>query len=77
MTKPKNQKNVEKIYMVVSGEENKFFYSFSEAETCAKDLCEENDEEIQIFEINKAWNVFLPAEPEPEAMVTSLVSLVD
>lgn len=77
MAKIKKQTTVDKIYIVVSEEENKFFYSFGEAESYAKDRCEENDEEVQIFEICKAWNVYFPVEPEPEANEVSLIGLIE
>jgi hypothetical protein len=77
MAKTKKQTEIDKIYIVVSEEENKFFTSFSEAETYAKDVCEENDEEIQIFEVHKAWDVYYPVEPEPESSERSLVGLIE
>jgi hypothetical protein len=77
MRKIKKQEKIDKIYVVVSEEENKFFYSFSDAETYAKDTCEVNDEDIQIFEIHKAWNVYFPVEPEPESEETNLTDLVE
>ena len=77
MAKIKKQKQVQLIYIVISEEENKFFYTLGEAETYAKDVCEENDEEIQIFEVHKAWNVYFPDEPEPESFEVSLDGLIE
>lgn len=66
-----------KIYIVVSEEENKFFPTFGEAEIYAKDICDEKDEEIEIFEVVKAWTVSYPTEPQPEASEMNLDELVE
>lgn len=76
MAKTKKQTEIDKIYIVVSEEENKFFTSFSEAEVYAKGKCEENDEEIEIFEAHKAWVVCYPVEPMPESIEKSLSELI-
>ncbi len=77
MTKIKKRIEIDKIYLVISEEENKIFTSFSEAETYAKDKCEENDEEIEIFEAHKAWIIYYPVEPQPECSEKSLSELVE
>ena len=77
MTKVKKKTELDKIYIVVVSEgENEFFESFAEAETYAKDYCEKNEEDVQIFEICKAWDVYVPEEPQPEVSEASLSELI-
>ncbi len=68
MTIKKNKKPIgaKTIYMVVSEDENKFFHGLSEARQYAEDLCEEKEEEIEIFEVTKTWEVYFPEDPHPE-----------
>lgn len=77
MARQKKIETRDKIYMVVTEAENKYFSTFVEAESVAKDYCEENDENVEIYEIHKAWNVYYPVEPEPESNEISIAELIE
>lgn len=69
---------VKHVYLTVSEKENRFHATFKEAENYAKDLCDEGQgEEVEIYEVVGAWNVFYPEEPQPESSEVTLNTLLE
>lgn len=72
------ESKLKQVYMVACpGCSNKFYTSFSEAQTMAEDLCEESNETVEIFKVNGFWQVLPPENPKPKVNQTLLSVLLE
>lgn len=72
-----SKKKIEKIYIVVPATDPLIYKTLLDAQVSAKDECSIGGQDMQIFEVVRAWYVQIPDEPEPEVAEDELENLLD
>ena len=72
-----SKKKIEKIYIVVPATGTLIYKTLLDAQVSAKDECSIGGQDMQIFEVVRAWYVQIPEEPEPEVNEDVLGDLLE